>query len=148
MKHRVDHFKSLVNLLSHFGTRQDNLAGDENEQHNLGLDHTVNQTREQFRLVRAEVVMARGKTFETNRELDVARADNVLDLEIRKLGVEAELLDDTRIFSRGQLRIVLGLGTSNNHLAGSEDESCCLGLADTHDDGSETLYAVSTLMPP
>jgi len=71
LKHRVDHFKSLVNLLSHFGTRQDDLAGDENEQHNLGLDHTVNQTREQFRLVGAEVVVTRGKTFETDRELDV-----------------------------------------------------------------------------
>lgn len=71
LKHRVDHFKSLVNLLPHFGTGQDNLAGNENEEHNLGLDHTINQTREEFGLIGAEIVMARGKTFETDGELDV-----------------------------------------------------------------------------
>jgi len=58
LKHRVDHFEGLVNLLSNLGASQDNLAADEDQEHNLGLDHTIDETREQLRLVRAEVVMA------------------------------------------------------------------------------------------
>ena len=50
--------------------------------------------------------MTRCKAFETNRELDIARADNVLDLEIRELGVEAELLDDSCVFTRRQARVL------------------------------------------
>ena len=93
----------MIDLLSNLGTSQDNLAADEDQEHNLGLDHTIDQTREQLRLVRAKVVMTAGKTFETDRELDVARADNVLDLEIREFCVEAKLLYDTSIFARGKL---------------------------------------------
>lgn len=142
LKHRVDHLKSLINLFSHLGTCQDNLARYENEQHNLGFDHAINQTREQLGLVGAKVVVTRSKTFETDRELDITGADNVLDLEIRKLCVEAELLDDTGIFARGQLGIVLRLGASNNHLAGCKDEGSCLGLTNAHDDGGKTLHGV------
>lgn len=140
LKHRVDHLKSLINLFSYFGTCQDNLARYKDEQHNLGLDHAINQTGEQLRLIGAKVVMARGKTFETDRELDVTGADNILDLEIRELGVETELLNDTGIFARGQLGIVFRLGTSDNHLAGREDEGSCLGLTNTHDNGGKTLH--------
>ena len=50
--------------------------------------------------------MTRRKAFETDWELDIARADDVLDLEIRELGVEAELLDDTCVFTRRQSRIL------------------------------------------
>lgn len=142
LKHRVDHLESLVNLFSHFGTCQDNLARYKDEQHNLGLDHAINQTGEQLRLIGAKVVVTRSKTFETDRKLDVAGADNVLNLEIRELGVEAELLDDTGIFARGQLGIVFRLGTSDNHLAGREDEGSCLGLTNTHNDGGKTLWVV------
>src|SRR5437868_2074162 len=115
-KHRVDHLEGLVDLLTNLRTRQDNLATDEDQQDNLRLDHAVDEAGEQLRLVRAEVVMAGGEPFQTNGELDVARADNVLDLEVGELGIEAELLDDSSVFARGQLRIVLGLGTGDDHL--------------------------------
>jgi len=58
LKHRVDHFEGLVNLFSNFRASQDNLATDEDQEHDLRLDHPVDETREQLRLVRAEVVMA------------------------------------------------------------------------------------------
>lgn len=99
LQHRVNHLKSLVNFFSDLRTSQDNLATDEDEKHNLGLDHAVNKTREQLRLVRAEIVMARSQTLQTDRKLNVARSNNVLDLEICELGVEAELLNDTSILS-------------------------------------------------
>jgi hypothetical protein len=85
--------------------------------------------------------MAGSKTLQTDGELDVTRADNVLNLKVGELGVEAELLDDTSVLARGQLRVVFGLCTSDDHLARGKDEGRGLGLADTHDDSSETLEA-------
>lgn len=138
-KYRVDQLESLVDLLADFSTSQDNLAADENQENDLGLHHAIDQTREQLRLVGAEVVVTRGQSLQTDGELDVAGADDILDLEIGKLGVETKLLDNTRILARGQLGIILGLGTSDDHLAGGEDESGSLGFTDTHDHGSKTL---------
>jgi hypothetical protein len=145
LKHRVDHLESLVNLLTDFGTSEDDLAADKDKEHNLRLNHAVDETREQLRLVRAEVVMARSETLETNGELNVARSDNVLDLEVGELGVETELLDDTRVFARRQLRVIFGLGTSDDHLAGGEDQGGCLGLTNTHDHSGKTLQTLASL---
>jgi hypothetical protein len=64
-----------TNIYSH-------LAGNEDEQDDLGLHHAVDETREQLRLVRRESVMARGKTLQANGELDVAGANDVLNLEV------------------------------------------------------------------
>lgn len=139
MQHRVDHFESLVDFLSDFGASEDNLAADEDEEHNLWLNHAVNKTREQLRLVRAEIVMARCETFQTDGELDIARTDNVLDLEVRELRVEAELLNDTSVLSRSEFGIVFGFGTGDDHLSTGEDQSGCLWFTNTHDDGRETL---------
>ena len=160
-QHRVDHLEGLVDLFADLGTSEDDLAGDENEKHlrdvsqmeedrdrftgdthDLGLHHSVDETGEELRLVRAEHVMASSKTFQTDGELDVAGADDVLDLEVGELCVEAELLDDTSVLARSELRIILGLGTSDDHLARGKDQSSGLGLADTHDDSGETLGVV------
>jgi hypothetical protein len=99
LQNGVDHLECLVDLLTNFGTSQDDLARNEDEEDNLRLDHAVDQTREQLRLVGAEIVMARSQTLETDGELDVATANNVLDLEILELGIETKLLDDTGVFS-------------------------------------------------
>ena len=45
VQHRVDHLKSLVDLFSNFRTSQDDLAANENEKHNLGLNHTIDLER-------------------------------------------------------------------------------------------------------
>lgn len=118
------------------------------------------ETRKELRLVGAEVVMTRRKAFKTDWELDVARADNILDLEISELSVEAELLNNSCVFARRQARVlelvskhgawditlqgptVLRFGTSDYHLARSKDECSSLRLADAHDDSSETLWIV------
>ena len=83
--------------------------------------------------------MARRKTFQANGELDVAGADDVLDLEVGELGIEAELLDDTSILPRCKLGIILGLCASDYHLPRGEDQCRGLGLTNTHDDSRETL---------
>ena len=78
----VDELESLVDLFTNLRTSQDNLAADEDEQDDLGLHHAVDETREKLRLVGRESVMARRKTLQANGELDVAGANDVLDLEI------------------------------------------------------------------
>lgn len=138
-EHGVDELECLVDLLADLGTSQDDLAGDEDQEDNLWLHHAVDETREELRLVGAEHVVTASKAFETDRELDVTRADNVLDLEVGELCVEAELLDDTSVLARGKLAVILGLGTGDDHLARGEDQGGRLGLTDTHDDGGETL---------
>jgi hypothetical protein len=139
---RVDELKGLVDLFTDLGTSEDDLARDKDEEDDLGLHHAIDETWEQLRLVRRESVMTRGEAFETDRELDVARADNVLDLEVGELGVEAELLDDARVLARSKAAVILALGARDDHLARCEDQSGSLGLADTHDDSSETLRVV------
>lgn len=52
------------------------------------------------------MVMTRRKAFKTDWELDVARADDVLDLEISEFGVEAELLNNSCVFARRQARVL------------------------------------------
>ena len=52
------------------------------------------------------MVVTRRKAFETDRELDIAGANNVLDLEIGELGVKAKLLDDSCILARRQTRVL------------------------------------------
>lgn len=138
-KYRVNHLEGLIYFFSHFRTRQNNLAAYEDEEHYLWLDHAVDETREQLGFVRAEVVMATCKTLQTDGKLDVARANNVLDLEIDELSIEPELLDDPGIFARGKLGIILGLSAGDDHLARGEDQGRSLRFTNTHDDGSETL---------
>ena len=139
IQHRVYRLKRPINLLPHLRPRQDNLAAHKDQEHNLRLHHPINQAWEQLWLVAAEVVMFGRKAFETDRELDVAGADDVLDFEIRELGIEAELLDDTSVFAASKLTIIFGFSASNDHFPRGEYQGGSLGLANTHDHGGETL---------
>ena len=78
-----------------------------------------------------------------NRELDIAGADDVLNLEVRELGVEAEFLDDARVLAGSKTAVILALSTSHDHLARSEDQRGGFRLADTHDHSSKSLGIVS-----
>ena len=90
-------------------------------------------------LITTELSVAVCKTLQPNGELDVAAANNILDFELGELGVEAELLNDTRVLPRRQSRVIFRLGTRHHHLARGEDKSGSLGVTDTHDDGGKTL---------
>lgn len=79
------------------------------------------------------------KTFQTNGEPHITRADNVLDLKVRELGLESKLLNNSRILASGQLGVVLRLCSRHNHLARSKDQCSRLWLTDTHDHSSKTL---------
>lgn len=88
-KGRINLFESLIDLLPNLGAGKNNFAADKDEEDNFGLDHAVDEARKQLWLVGAEVMMSTCKTFQPDRELDVARANNVLNLEVGEFGVEA-----------------------------------------------------------
>jgi len=46
LKHRVDHLESLIDFFTDFGTCQDDLAADEDQENDLRLHHSVDETRE------------------------------------------------------------------------------------------------------
>lgn len=92
-----------------------------------------------LRLITTELSVAVRKSFQTNGELDVTTAHNILNLEFRELGIEPELLHYTCVLARCQSRIIFGLGTSDDHLARCEDQRGRLGFTYTHDDGRKTL---------
>jgi len=106
-EHRVDQLEGLVDLFTDFSAGEDDLPADKDQKNNLRFHHTIDETRKQLRFIGAEVVMPAGQAFQTDGELDVARAYDVLDLKVRELGVEAEFLDDTGILSRSQFRVIL-----------------------------------------
>ena len=68
-------------------------------------------------LVAAELSVAVRKPLQTNGKLDVTAANDVLDFELGKLGVESKFLNDTSIFARRQPRVVLRLRARNDHLS-------------------------------
>ena len=139
---RIDELKGLIDLLADLGASEHNLARYEDEKHNLRLHHPVDQARKQFGLVRAEHVMTTGKTFETDRELDVAGADDVLDLEVGELRIESKLLDDAGILAASKLAVILRLRAGHDHLARGEDEGGRLRFTNAHDHRCETLRIV------
>jgi len=47
----VDVLEGLINLLTDLGSGENDLAADEDQQDNFWLDHSVDETGEQFRLV-------------------------------------------------------------------------------------------------
>jgi hypothetical protein len=144
---------------SHLGTGQNNLARDKDEQDYFGLVHAVDQAREELyiastniteqcqsthlRLVRREISVGIGQALQSNGKLDIARSDNVLDLKVLELGVEAELLDDAGVLASGQSRVVLRFGACHNHLARSKDEGGRLGFSNPHNDSGKALHCVS-----
>lgn len=91
-----------INLFSDLGTSQHYLPRDEDEQHDFRFDHAVDETREQLWLVTTELPVAVCKTLQPNGELDITATNNILNLELGKLGIKAKLLHDTRVLARRQ----------------------------------------------
>ena len=89
-----------------------------------------------------EHVVTACQAFETDGKLNIATAHNILYLEVRELGVEAELLNDTRVLAASKFAIVFGLGACDDHFAGSEYERSSLWLANTHYDGGKSFGIV------
>lgn len=57
LQNRIDVVERIVDFLPHFGTGKYHLSGHEYQQHNSRLHHPVDQPREQFRLVGAELTV-------------------------------------------------------------------------------------------
>ena len=92
-----------------------------------------------LRLVAAKLPVAVRKTLQANGELHITTTHNVLYLKLGELRIEAELLHNPRVLARRQPRIVLRFCTGDNHLARGEDKRGGFRIANSHDDGRETL---------
>lgn len=131
-EHRIDELEGSVDLLAYLGSSEHDFAfqmlasehivvkeGEhtryEDEQDDPRLHHSIDQTREKLRFVGRESMMARSKTLQSDRELDVTAADDVLDLEVLERSVETELLNNTRILATRKAGIILGLSASDHY---------------------------------
>jgi len=84
--------------------------------------------------------MTKSQTLQPNREFDIATPHDILNFELCKLGVKAQFLDDSGVFTRRKSRIVFGFRTGDDHFARGEDKGGGFWFSDTHDNGGETLW--------
>lgn len=80
------------------------------------------------------------QAFQADWEFDVARADNVLNLELGEFGVKAQFLDDTSIFAGSEARVVFRFGASDDHFSRGENEGRRFRFTNTHDHSSKSLF--------
>ena len=64
--------------------------------------------------------MGEDESLQPDGELDIARPDHVLDLEVLKFGGKSQLLHDPRVLPGGQPGVLLGLGAGTDHLPYNE----------------------------
>ena len=83
-------------------------------------------------LIAAKLSVAVCETLDIDLKLDIAAAHDILNLEFRKIGVKAKLLDNARVLARCQARITFALRTSNDHLSRRENQCGCFGVANPH----------------
>lgn len=138
-EHGIDKVEGLVDFLADLGTSQDEFSTDENKKHDFGSHHAIDETREEFGFVGAEHMVAAGQTLKTNWKLDVARPNDIVNLELGEFSVEAQLLTDTSVVATCKLAIVFKIGASDDHPPRGKNERRRLGFADTHDHSCETL---------
>jgi hypothetical protein len=136
---KTSYLKGTIDFLSDFGASEHNLSRDEDQQNDLWVDHSIDQTREQFRFVRREHAVAVCQTLQSNGESNITAPDDILDLKVHKLGVETKLLDDPGVLAWSEPWVVFRLCASDNHLARGKDQRRRLGVSDSHNHRCETL---------
>lgn len=92
-----------------------------------------------YNTYRAEMTVRVSKTFKSNWEAHITRANNILNLEIGELARKAQLLNDTSIFTCCQLWIIFRLCSCHYHFARCKDQGSCFWFSNTHNDGGKTL---------
>ena len=111
------YLKGTVNLLANFSASEYNLSRHEDQKDDLRCYHPVDQTRKQFwfilllvrldtEMYRREHAVAISEAFQTNWEFNVTASNDILDFEVHEFRIEAEFLDNTRIFTRCETRII------------------------------------------
>lgn len=145
-QHRVYLIEGQLNVISSLRAGQHYLAACENEKHDLGLDHPVDEAWEELWLVGAVSGMARVQTLERDGEPHVTGADDVLNLEFLHFDlIVAHFLDHLSVHACGSLGLFLTLRSSDDHLPRREDECRGLGVTNSNDDCSKSLRVVLSI---
>lgn len=105
--------------------------------------HAVNKAGEELGLVSTEIGMLSVQAFQADAEFDITGTHDVLNLEVLELYCwVSDLLDHFGIHACSCFRLFLTFGTSNDHLARTENEGCGLRITNSDDDSCETFGIV------
>lgn len=137
----------VIDFLSSFCSSQYNLAACKDQQDNLGLVHSEDETWEELRLVTAifltRLYCLAQQSLKLNCETNVMRANYILNGKISESHFfVANLLQLLCICLRCQFAICFRLCSSAHHLSGREYKSRCLWISNTHDGCSKPLRFV------
>lgn len=134
LQNRIDILQAVDDIPFRFGSGEDDLSVDEDEQHNPWLHHPVDQPWEQFRFVRAELAVHLVQVLQPNGKPQIYGGDQILYLKLQEPYVVAQLLDDSCKFPRRQVGIGFVAGPGADDFPRSEDQRRTAGLAYPHHD--------------
>jgi len=134
--------EGFVQLLPGFGPRKHYFATDEDQHDEFRLGQPINQPREKLWVVLTKAVVLVGEAFQTDRELQVARRNDILNLKVTELNCVPDLFDGLRIQLGGLPTDIFTLRPRAHHFPRPEDQCRRLRLPDPHDTRGEPLGIV------
>lgn len=96
----MNYSEAFHNFSLGFGASEHNLAIDKDQQHYTRFHHSVNESRKQFRLIRAELAVDLVQLFQSNGKPQVNGSNEVLYFKLIKLNNVAQLLHYSGKLSR------------------------------------------------
>jgi len=143
MDYGVKVIESAIDIINSSGAGQNDSTARKDQCHTFGVNHSVDQGREQLGLIGAEHLMfGVEEPFQSDGEFDIHGGQQVDNLEISELNVEIQVLEDLGELSHSQFSVIHGLGTHANHFSRSVDQSGSLRVSQPHNDGRESLGIV------
>jgi len=112
----VHFLEGLLDALLVLRSCQYDLSANENEEDDFWRNHAIDEPWEDLGFVCAVLEMAAAEPFEGDGELHVARANDVLNLEVLEAHLEADALDPLGIDARSLLALLHRFGPSAHHL--------------------------------
>ena len=83
------------------------------------------------------------KLLKHDLEPNIMTPHNVLDLELGHAHVfNPDFRNILSVLAGGRLRLLLRFGTGAHHLTRSENQSCCFGIADSHDCRGKSFWFI------
>ena len=65
-----------------------------------------------------------------------------MDLELGVANGKAHFFNNSSVLSTGQLALLLGSGSSNDHFSRAEDQPCGFRVSQSHDDGCKSVRII------
>lgn len=82
------------------------------------------------------------EVFQPNRKAEIYSSDEILDFEVDKLDIVAQLLNDSGKLSSSEVCVMFIPCSCTHQLARSEDERSATRLSDPHYDTVKSLWVI------